>query len=143
MTVSHLRFGPEPIESTYLISGASFVACHQFQFLERIDVLAAAEPGATFLLNSPSGPQAVWDHLPRGIQAQIIDKKLRFFVIDGYKVARETGMGTRINTVMQTGFFVLSGVLAKEEAIAAIKDSIKKTDREARRCGRAKELCGG
>ncbi len=127
LTVSHLRFGPEPIESTYLISGASFVACHQFQFLERIDVLAAAEPGATFLLNSPFGPQAVWDHLPRGIQAQIIDKKLRFFVIDGYKVARETGMGTRINTVMQTGFFVLSGVLAKDAAIAAIKDSIKKT----------------
>jgi len=127
VTVSHLRFGPDPIRSTYLISRASFIGCHQFQFLERMDVLAAAEPGATFLLNAPFEPNEVWDHLPRKIQQQLIDKKIRFFVIDGYKVARETGMGSRINTIMQTGFFALSGVLPKDEAIAAIKDAIQKT----------------
>lgn len=127
VTISHLRFGPHPIHSTYLISQANFVACHQFTFLERMDVLKAAEPGATFLLNSPYGPEQVWDHLPRRVQEQIIDKKLRFFVIDGYKVARETGMGGRINTIMQTCFFAISGVLPREEAIAAIKKSIEKT----------------
>ncbi len=127
VTVSHLRFGPDPIRSTYLISRASFIGCHQFQFLERMDVLAAAEPGATFLLNAPFEPNEVWDHVPRKIQQQLIDKKIRFFVIDGYKVARETGMGSRINTIMQTGFFALSGVLPKDEAIAAIKDAIQKT----------------
>jgi pyruvate-ferredoxin/flavodoxin oxidoreductase len=127
VTVSHLRFGPDPIRSTYLISKASFVACHQFQFLDRIDVLAAAEPRATFLLNAPFEPGQVWDHLPRKIQQQIIDKKLRFFAIDGYRVAREAGMGSRINTIMQTCFFAVSGVLPREEAIAAIKEAIKKT----------------
>jgi pyruvate-ferredoxin/flavodoxin oxidoreductase len=127
VTVSHLRFGPNPIRSTYLISQASFVGCHQFQFLERMDVLAAAELGATFLLNSPFGPDEVWNHLPRKVQQQLIEKKIRFFVIDGYKVARETGMGNRINTIMQTGFFALSGVLPRDEAIAAIKDAIQKT----------------
>jgi pyruvate-ferredoxin/flavodoxin oxidoreductase len=127
MTVSHLRFGPRPIRSTYLISKANFVACHQFQFLERIDVLKAAEPGATFLLNAPYGPEDVWDHIPRRVQEQIIQKKLRFFVIDAYKVARDTGMGVRINTVMQTCFFAISGVLPRDEAIAAIKESIRKT----------------
>jgi pyruvate-ferredoxin/flavodoxin oxidoreductase len=127
VTVSHLRFGPEPIRSTYLISQASFVGCHQFQFLERIDVLAAAQPGATFLLNAPFGPDDIWNHLPRKVQRQIIEKKLRFYVIDGYKVARETGMGSRINTIMQTGFFALSGVLPPDEAIAAIKNAIQKT----------------
>ena len=86
--MSHLRFGPQPIRSTYLITEANFVACHQFSFLERIDVLKAAEPGATFLLNSPFGPDEVWDHLPRLVQQQIIDKKLKFYVIDGYEVAR-------------------------------------------------------
>ena len=127
VTVSHLRFGPDPIRSTYLISRASFIGCHQFQFLERMDVLAAAERGATFLLNAPFEPNEVWDHVPRKTQQQLIDKKIRFFVIDGYKVARETGMGSRINTIMQTGFFALSGVLAKDEAIAAIRDAIQKT----------------
>ena len=127
ITVSHLRFGPDPIRSTYLISHASFIGCHQFQFLERIDILAAAEPGATFLLNTPFGPDDVWDHLPRKVQRQIIDKKIRFYVIDGYEVARNAGMGTRINTVMQTGFFALSGVLPRDEAIAAIKTAIQKT----------------
>jgi pyruvate-ferredoxin/flavodoxin oxidoreductase len=127
VTVSHLRFGPRPIRSTYLIDRASFVACHQFAFLERLDVLKAAEPGATFLLNSPHGPDAVWDHLPRGIQEQIVAKRLRFFVIDGYRVARETGMGGRINTIMQTCFFAISGVLPRAGAIAAIKRAIEKT----------------
>jgi pyruvate-ferredoxin/flavodoxin oxidoreductase len=127
VTVSHLRFGPRPIHSTYLISRASFVACHQFSFLERVDMLRAAEPGATFLLNSPYGPEEIWDHLPRTVQKQIISKKLRFFVIDAYQVAKDTGMGVRINTIMQTCFFAISGVLPREEAIAAIKHAIEKT----------------
>jgi len=127
VTISHLRFGPMPIHSTYLVSKANFVACHQFSFLERLDVLKAAEPGATFLLNSPYGPDDVWDHLPRSVQEEILRKKLRFFVIDGYRVAKETGMGVRINTIMQTCFFAISGVLPKEEAIAAIKHAIEKT----------------
>jgi pyruvate-ferredoxin/flavodoxin oxidoreductase len=127
LTTSHLRFGPKPIRSSYLISRASFVACHQFTFLERVNVLQNAEPGATFLLNSPFSADEVWDHLPRKTQQQIIDKKLKFYVVDGYKVARETGMGTRINTIMQTCFFAISGVLPREEAIEAIKKAIKKT----------------
>ena len=127
ITISHLRFGPKPIRSSYLINKASFVACHQFSFLERIDMLKAAEPGATFLLNSIYGPDEVWDHLPRTVQRQIIEKKLKFYVIDGYEVAKETGMGGRINTIMQTCFFAISGVLPREEAIAAIKHSIEKT----------------
>ena len=124
MTISHLRFGPRPIRSTYLIERATFVACHQFSFLERIDVLGSAEPGATFLLNSPYGPAEVWDRLPRRVQGEIIAKRLRFFVIDGHRVAREAGMGGRVNTVMQTCFFALSGVLPREEAVAAIKEAI-------------------
>ncbi len=127
ITVSHLRFGPKPIHSTYLISQASFVACHQFSFLERFDMLKAAAPGATFLLNSPYGPEEVWDHLPRTVQEQIIRKKLRLFVIDAYQVAKDTGMGVRINTIMQTCFFAISGVLPRAEAIAAIKHAIEKT----------------
>src|SRR5579872_4992322 len=127
VTVSHLRFGPQPIESTYLISRASFVACHQFSFLERSDVLVAAEAGATFLLNSPFPADQVWEHLPRKVQQQILDKKLKFYLIDGYSVAREAGMGSRINTIMQTCFFAISGVLPRAEAIAAIKKAIQKT----------------
>lgn len=127
VTVSHLRFGPDSIRSTYLITKANFVACHQFQFLDRIDVLAAAEPGATFLLNAPFGPDEIWQHIPRQVQETIIKKKLRFFVIDGYSVARAAGMGTRINTIMQTCFFAISGVLPREEAIAAIKKAIQDT----------------
>jgi len=127
ITTSHLRFGPRPLRSSYLIDQASFVACHQFSFLERFDVLKAAEPGATFLLNSIFGPDEVWNHLPRRVQQQIIDKKLKFYVIDGYEVANKTGMGGRINTIMQTCFFAISGVLPREEAIAAIKYTIKKT----------------
>ena len=127
ITVSHLRFGPRPLHSSYLITKANFVACHQFSFLERVDMLKAAEPGATFLLNSPYGPDEVWDHLPRTVQQQILDKKLKFYTIDGYEVAKQTGMGARINTIMQTCFFAISGVLPREEAIAAIKHTIEKT----------------
>lgn len=127
VTVSHLRFGPRPIKSTYLIDKANFVACHQWVFLERYDMLKNALPGATFLLNSPFGPEEVWDKLPKKVQKDIIDKKLRFFVIDGYKVAEQAGMGERVNTIMQTCFFAISNVLPKDEAIKKIKDAIKKT----------------
>ena len=127
ITVSHLRFGTKPLRSSYLITKASFVACHQFSFLERIDVLKCAAPGATFLLNSTYGPDEVWAHLPRTVQKQIIEKKLKFYVIDGYDVAKQTGMGGRVNTIMQTCFFAISGVLPREEAIVAIKHSIEKT----------------
>jgi pyruvate-ferredoxin/flavodoxin oxidoreductase len=124
VTVSHLRFGPDPIRSTYLISRANFVACHQFQFLDRIDVLAAAEDKATFLLNSPFGAEEIWGHIPRQVQETILKKKLRFYVIDAHKVARDAGMGGRTNTIMQTCFFAISDVLPREEAIAAIKKAI-------------------
>jgi len=127
VTVSHLRFGPRPIQSTYLIQRANFVAVHQFNFLERYDVLSVAQPGATFLLNSPFSADEVWDHLPRSMQKEIIEKKLKFYVINAYDVARQTGMGVRINTIMQTCFFAISGVLASREAIQKIKDSIRKT----------------
>jgi pyruvate-ferredoxin/flavodoxin oxidoreductase len=127
MTTSHLRFGPRSIHASYLVRSANFVACHQFSFLERVDVLKCAELGATFLLNSIYGPEEVWDHLPRTTQKQIIEKKLKFYVIDGYAVAKDTGMGQRVNTIMQTCFFAISGILPRDEAIAAIKDSIQKT----------------
>ncbi len=127
VTVSHLRFGPKPIRAPYLIQKANFVACHQFHFLERMNVLKHAEEGATFLLNSPYGPDEVWRYLPRTIQEEIINKRLKFYVIDAYKVARETGMGRRINTIMQTAFFAISGILPREEAIARIKEAIRKT----------------
>jgi pyruvate-ferredoxin/flavodoxin oxidoreductase len=127
MTTSHLRFGPNPIRSTYLITEANFVACHQFSFMEKINVLKLAQEGATFLLNSTYGPDEVWEHLPKTAQREIIEKKLKFYVIDGYVVAKEAGMGGRINTVMQTCFFAISGILPQEEAIGHIKDAIKKT----------------
>ncbi|MCL4196942.1 MAG: pyruvate:ferredoxin (flavodoxin) oxidoreductase [Phycisphaerales bacterium] len=127
VTVSHLRFGPRPIESTYLIQRASFIACHQFHFLERIDVLELAERGATVLLNSPFDETQVWDHLPREVQETIIEKRLRLWVVDATAVAREVGLGNRINTVMQPCFFALSGVLPREQAVAHIKDLIRKT----------------
>jgi pyruvate-ferredoxin/flavodoxin oxidoreductase len=127
VTVSHLRFGPKPIDSSYLISRANFIACHQFSFLERIDMLKWAEPGATFLLNAPVGPAEIWSLLPQSVQANIIEKQLKFYVIDAYEVAKATGMGSRINTVMQTCFFAISGVLPREEAIQQIKKSIVKT----------------
>ncbi|HPO98951.1 MAG TPA: pyruvate:ferredoxin (flavodoxin) oxidoreductase [bacterium] len=127
VTVSHLRFGPRPIRSTYLLTSANFIGCHQFVFLEKYDMLEKAVEGAVFLLNSPYGPDEVWDKIPCRVQEQIIQKKIKFYVIDAYKVARETGMGVRINTIMQTCFFAISGVLPKDEAIAAIKNTIKKT----------------
>ncbi|MCA9919872.1 MAG: pyruvate:ferredoxin (flavodoxin) oxidoreductase, partial [Anaerolineales bacterium] len=127
VTVSHLRFGKDPIHAPYLIESASFVGVHQFNFLERYDVLRLAAPGATFLLNSPYGPDDVWDKMPRSTQQAILDKNLKFYVVDGYQVAKETKMGRRINTIMQTCFFALSGVLPTDEAIAAIKTAIKKT----------------
>ncbi len=127
VTISHLRFGPKPIRAPYLITKAQFVACHQFSFLERFDMLRYAAPGGVFLLNSIYGPEEVWDHLPREVQADIIAKKLRFYTIDAYEVAEKAGMGGRVNTIMQTCFFAISGVLPREQAIAEIKKSIKKT----------------
>jgi len=127
MTISHVRFGPRPIQAPYLIRRASFVACHQFVFLERLDVLEYAAPGAVFLLNAPYGPDRVWDELPREVQEQIIEKRLRFYVIDAQAVARRAGLGGRINTVMQTCFFAICGILPREQAIAKIKETIRKT----------------
>ncbi|HEX7484789.1 MAG TPA: pyruvate:ferredoxin (flavodoxin) oxidoreductase [Vicinamibacterales bacterium] len=127
VTISHLRFGPRPIRSSYLVKRANFVACHQYVFLDKYDVLSYAGPGAVFLLNSPLPADQAWDDLPREVQEQIIEKKLRFYVIDAYEVARATGMGTRINTIMQTCFFAISGVLPREEAIEQIKKAIEKT----------------
>ena len=127
MTVSHLRFGPRPIRSAYLITKANFVACHNFTFLEKFDMLGAAVPGAVFLLNSTFSQDEVWNQIPEAVQQQIIDRKIRFYTIDAYKVAGDLGMGQRINTIMQTCFFAISGVLPREEAIASIKKSIKKT----------------
>lgn len=127
VTVSHLRFSPRPIKGSYLVSKANFVACHQTVFVEKLDMLSIAEEGATFLLNSPFGPDEVWDSLPIETQQQIIDKKLQLYVVDAYRVAREAEMGVRINTVMQTCFFKLAKVLPADEAIARIKDTITKT----------------
>ena len=128
ITVSHLRFSPRPIKSTYLVDQATFVACHQFHLLEKNDVLGtAADDAPTFLLNSPYPADKVWDQLPQEVQQQIIDKRLRFYVVDAYDVARRTGMGARINTAMQSCFFALAGLLPRDEAIGHIKDAIRKT----------------
>jgi pyruvate-ferredoxin/flavodoxin oxidoreductase len=127
MTVSHLRFGLQPIRSTYLIEQANFIGCHHWVFLERVNVLSSAMPGGIFLLNSPYNKESVWEYLPSSVQRQIIDKKLNFYVIDASKVARESGMGGRINTIMQVCFFALAGVLPQDEAISKIKQSIEKT----------------
>ena len=126
-TVSHLRFGPRPIHAPYLIQRAGFVACHQPSFLERIDVLRLAAPGATFLLNSPYSPDEVWNHLPRAMQQRMLALKLRFFVIDASKVALDVGLRGRTNTILQTCFFAISGVLPQEVAIRHIKTAIRKT----------------
>ena len=127
ITISHLRFGPRPIRSSYLVRSASFIACHQFGFLERYDVLAAARPGATLLLNSPFAPERLWNELPRPVQQEILDRKLRVWTIDAARVASEVGMRGRINTVMQTCFFALSGVLPREQAIEKIKSAVQKS----------------
>ncbi len=129
ITVSHLRFGPEPIKAPYFIAPgqANFIGCHQVSFVDRYDMLKYARPGSVFLLNSIYGPDEVWDTLPKEMQKSLIDKKIRFYVIDAYDVAEKAGMGNRINTIMQTCFFAISGVLPKDEAIDAIKHSIYKT----------------
>ena len=126
-TVSHLRFGPKPIRSTYLISSSNFIACHQQVFLEKFDMLEDAVEGATFLLNTQVSPDKVWDSLPEKTQRDLINKKMKFYIIDAYKVARETGMGVRINTIMQTCFFAISNIFPREESIKLIKDTIVKT----------------
>jgi pyruvate-ferredoxin/flavodoxin oxidoreductase len=126
-TISHLRFSPEPIRAPYLVASAGFVACHQFDFLERRDVLREAAEGGVFLLNSPYGKDETWDELPQSVQRQIIDKKLRVFVIDASRVARAVGLGVRTNTILQTCFFAISGVLPREAAIRHIKGSIRHT----------------
>lgn len=127
MTISHLRFGPNLIRSSYLIDKADFIACHQSVFLEKFDILAHAKEESIFLLNSPFEKDQLWNRLPRIVQEELIQKRIRFYAIDAYKVAKESGMGSRINTVMQTCFFAISGVLPKGEAIAKIKESIQKT----------------
>jgi len=127
ITISHLRFGPRPIRSAYLIRQANFVACHQFNFLEKFDIVGHARPGAVLLLNAPFKTDEVWSNLPREVQQQIVEKKLKVHVIDAYHAARDAGMGARINTVMQTCFFAISGVLPREQAIEQIKKAIKKT----------------
>jgi pyruvate-ferredoxin/flavodoxin oxidoreductase len=127
ITVSHLRSSPRPIRSAYLIDQAGFVACHQFEFIDKIDVLEPAAERAVFLLNAPGEPADVWDRLPREMQQQMIDKQIRFYAIDAYAIAKQVGMGGRINTVMQTCFFGISGILPRDEAISHIKKSIEKT----------------
>lgn len=127
MTVSHLRFGPRRIQAPYLVTQARFVGCHQFSFLDKYDVLSTAREGAVLLLNSPYAAENAWNHLPREVQETIIGKSLKLYVIDAYSIAREIGLGGRINTIMQTCFFAISGVLPKEEAIEKIKYAVKKT----------------
>ena len=127
LTVSHLRFSDHPIGSTYLINSANFVACHHFHYLETYDILKDVQEGATFLLNAPFNTEEVWHHLPHKIQSEIIEKKLKLYVINASKVAKETGMGSRINSILQTCFFAISNIMPKEEAIAAIKNAVKKT----------------
>jgi pyruvate-ferredoxin/flavodoxin oxidoreductase len=127
ITVSHLRTSKRPIRASYLVSRANFVACHQFEFVDKIDVLETAADGAAFLLNAPFAASEVWDHLPRETQQQIIDRKIRFFAIDAYELAKRAGMGTRINTIMQTCFFAIAGLLPRDEAITYIKKAIEKT----------------
>jgi pyruvate-ferredoxin/flavodoxin oxidoreductase len=127
VTVSHLRFGPNPIRSIYLISSANFVACHQWEFVDKFEILEAAKQGATLLFNSPYAPEETWLQLPDRLKREILEKELKVYTINGSKVAREAGMGQYINTVMQVCFFALSGVVPREEAIVQIKKSIRKT----------------
>jgi pyruvate-ferredoxin/flavodoxin oxidoreductase len=127
MTISHLRFGPRPIRAPYLVTSAGFVACHQWNLLERYDMLALAQPEAVVLVNAPYGPDAVWDELPREVQRTILAKRLRLYVIDAAAVAKDLGLGSRINTIMQSAFFALSAILPRDTAVAKIKDAIRKT----------------
>ena len=127
MTISHLRFGPRPIRSTYLIQRANLVACHQFEFLDQYDVLGCAAPGAVFLLNAPFAPDAIWEQLPLEVQRELIEKRIQFYAIDAYQVAKTAGLGGRTNTIMQTCFFSIAGVLPVDQAIARIKDAIQES----------------
>jgi pyruvate-ferredoxin/flavodoxin oxidoreductase len=127
ITISHLRTSPRPIRSAYLVDRAGFVACHQFEFVDKIDVLECAAPGAAFLLNAPFAADEVWDHLPLDMQEQILDRRIRLFAIDAYALSKRAGLGTRINTIMQTCFFAISGLLPRDRAIAQIKKFIEKT----------------
>src|SRR3954452_11603185 len=127
VTISHLRSSPQPIRSAYLVDRAVFVACHQFEFVDKVDVLEYAAPGAAFLLNAPFAADQVWNHLPKELQEQMLERRVRFFAIDAYALAKKAGMGTRINTIMQTCFFAIAGILPKDEAIAHIKKAIEKT----------------
>jgi pyruvate-ferredoxin/flavodoxin oxidoreductase len=126
-TVSHLRFGPKPIHSTFLVSKANFIGCHQFNFLETYDMLQKMDEGGVFLLNTTYGPDDVWAHIPRQTALTIKDKKLKFYIIDAYAVSNKVGLGMRINTIMQTCFFAISGILPQKEAIEAIKEHTKKS----------------
>ena len=143
MTISHLRFGPRPIRSTYLISRAQFIACHQPFLLETCDVLKDLAPGGTFLLNSVFDPEQVWSHLPENAQRRLIEAQAHFFVIDANKVAREAGMGGRINTVMQTCFFAISGVLPAPDAIECHQEFDSQDVRKKRRGDGGNEFAGG
>ncbi|UCB45183.1 MAG: pyruvate:ferredoxin (flavodoxin) oxidoreductase [Spirochaetota bacterium] len=127
MTVSHLRFGKDRIQSTYLLGKASFLACHKFSFLEKYDMLSKLETGGVFLLNSPYSAEQIWKHIPQEVQKQIIDKKVRFYIINAIQIATDLGLGARINTIMQAAFFIISGILPKQEAVSLIKESIVKT----------------
>jgi len=127
MTTSHLRFGKKYIRAPYLVQEADFVACHNFSFLEKYDMLARAKNGATFLLNAPFGPDEVWNTMPKEVQQQIIEKKMKFYVIDGVKLGNEIGLGPRINVIMQTAFFKISNIIPLKDAVACIKDAIKKS----------------
>ena len=126
-TISHLRFGPRPVRAPYLLKSANFVGVHKFDFLYKLDTLEAAAPGATVLINSPYGPDTVWDELPREVQQQIVGKRLKLHVIDASKVAAGLGLGSRVNTILQTCFFALSGVMPKDQAIESIKRATEKT----------------
>ena len=127
MTISHLRFGKDMIQNPYLLSDANFVACHNQTFLEKYDMLAQAEDGAIFLLTTSHGKETVWDTLPAEMQKQLIAKKMKFYIIDAVTLAEELGLGARINMIMQTAFFVISGIIPKEDAVKAIKKEIDKT----------------
>ncbi|HWT83850.1 MAG TPA: 2-oxoacid:acceptor oxidoreductase family protein, partial [Candidatus Methylomirabilis sp.] len=127
LTTSHIRFGPHELNNPYLISSANFIACHNPSFVEKYDLLSSAEEGAVFLLTTPHPREAVWDTLPAEVQEQLIAKKMKFYIIDAISLAEEIGLGSRINMIMQTAFFVISGVLPQEEAVRAIKAQIVKT----------------
>ena len=127
ITTSHLRFGKKAINSPYLIDQADFIACHNFSFLEKYDMLGKAKEGATFLLCSPFSKDEIWDSMPIEVQQQIIAKKLKFYVIDGVKLGNEIGLGPRINVIMQTAFFKISKIIPLKDAVASIKDAIKKS----------------